>query len=303
MANTTPLESEPTAPRLSVPEQVIAFTKTIVSSKAFWPGLIAAMGVTALFWTLFRNLLDLWDSEDGYFSHGFLVPIISIFIIYRWWPRLKTIPVKPGWVALIPLAGLLVLTRAAFAADILLILSICLMMVILATIWLVAGWRWMVALSLPVLYLGFALPLWTFAIDVYTNPLQILSTKASFQMLQLAGFQPFMDTGTTTIYLNNFVLDVGVPCSGLKLIVAVTAFTVFFVLIGGLRWWANLVMFAVILPLCIFINGLRIALIGLVGENYGHDAGMAFHDYSGYITLVICFFILFKIARGLGWKD
>ncbi len=53
--------------------------------------------------------------------------------------RLKTIPVKPGWVALIPLAGLLVLTRAAFAADILLILSICLMMVILATIWLVAG--------------------------------------------------------------------------------------------------------------------------------------------------------------------
>jgi len=281
----------------------MAFTKTIVSSKAFWPGLIAALGVTALFWTLFRNLLDLWDSEDGYFSHGFLVPIISIFIIYRWWPRLKTIPVKPGWVALIPLAGLLVLTRAAFAADILLILSICLMMVILATIWLVAGWRWMVALSLPVLYLGFALPLWTFAIDVYTNPLQILSTKASFQMLQLAGFQPFMDTGTTTIYLNNFVLDVGVPCSGLKLIVAVTAFTVFFVLIGGLRWWANLVMFAVILPLCIFINGLRIALIGLVGENYGHDAGMAFHDYSGYITLVICFFILFKIARGLGWKD
>lgn len=303
MANTTPLESEPTAPRLSVPEQVMAFTKTIVSSKAFWPGLIAALGVTALFWTLFRNLLDLWDSEDGYFSHGFLVPIISIFIIYRWWPRLKTIPVKPGWVALIPLAGLLVLTRAAFAADILLILSICLMMVILATIWLVAGWRWMVALSLPVLYLGFALPLRTFAIDVYTNPLQILSTKASFQMLQLAGFQPFMDTGTTTIYLNNFVLDVGVPCSGLKLIVAVTAFTVFFVLIGGLRWWANLVMFAVILPLCIFINGLRIALIGLVGENYGHDAGMAFHDYSGYITLVICFFILFKIARGLGWKD
>ncbi len=65
MANTTPLESEPTAPRLSVPEQVMAFTKTIVSSKAFWPGLIAALGVTALFWTLFRNLLDLWDSEDG----------------------------------------------------------------------------------------------------------------------------------------------------------------------------------------------------------------------------------------------
>jgi exosortase/archaeosortase family protein len=122
-------------------------------------------------------------------------------------------------------------------------------------------------------------------------------------MLNLTGFQPYQDSTTTTIYLSNFVLDVGVPCSGLKLIVAVTAFTVFFVLIGGLRWWANLSMFALIVPLCLFVNGLRIALIGVVGDFYGHDAGMSFHDYSGYITLIVCFVILFKIARGLGWKD
>jgi exosortase/archaeosortase family protein len=74
-------------------------------------------------------------------------------------------------------------------------------------------------------------------------------------------------------------------------------------LIARLKWWANTLMAALVLPLCLFINGLRIALIGVVGEEYGRSAGLQFHDYSGYVTLLVCFFLLFKIARWLGWKD
>jgi len=74
-------------------------------------------------------------------------------------------------------------------------------------------------------------------------------------------------------------------------------------LIANLRWWANLLMFAVVAPLCLFINGLRIALIGIVGDRLGSEAGHAFHNYSGYVTLILCFFLLFKLARVLGWKD
>ncbi len=62
-------------------------------------------------------------------------------------------------------------------------------------------------------------------------------------------------------------------------------------------------MILIMWPLALLINGLRIALIGVVGNQWGPEAGHKFHDYSGYITLVLCFFVLFKIARGLGWKD
>jgi exosortase/archaeosortase family protein len=78
---------------------------------------------------------------------------------------------------------------------------------------------------------------------------------------------------------------------------------VFFMLIARLQWWGNLVMVLMVVPLSLVINGLRIALIGIVGELYGDQAGRDFHDYSGYITLIICFIIVFKIARILGWKD
>jgi exosortase len=287
----------------SLLEKIQAGALAAYRSPAFWPGVAVALGLTACYWTLYVALWQLWESPDGYYSHGYLVPFISAYIIYRWWPRLRTIPVKPGWIALGFIALHLFFIRAAFVADIPVLLSVGFILSILLGIWLVAGWRWMAALTLPVGYLIFAMPVWNYAIDSYTNPLQQLSTKVAFHILQLSGFGPIQEPGTTTIYLNNFNLDVGVPCSGFKLMVAITAFTVFFVLISGLKWWANLVMFAVIVPLGLLINGLRVALIGMVGDWRGHDAGMQFHDYSGYITLIVCFFILFKIARGLGWKD
>lgn len=263
---------------------------------------LVVVGVILCFWPLFIRLPSLWSGKDGYYSHGFLVPFIVGYVIYRWWPRIKDIPPKAGWFAVVPLAAILFFMRPAFVSGFLSVLSIEFMVCLALGVWLVAGFRWMLALALPVAYLSFALPLWGSVIDVYTNPLQIYSTKVAYQFLQLANYHPFMQD-STTIYLNQFTLNVEVPCSGLKLVLAVGAFTAFFMMIGNLKWWGNVMMVAIVLPLCLFINGLRITLIGMVGDGYGADAGHTFHDYSGYITLIVCFFILFKFARLIGWKD
>ncbi|MBI5706852.1 MAG: exosortase/archaeosortase family protein [Armatimonadetes bacterium] len=273
------------------------------ASPGFWPGVALAIGISACYWSLFMGLPDLWDSPDGYYSHGFLVPFISAYIVGKNWEKLRSRPVTFGWLAIPFLLLNFFILRAAFAADLVVLLSFSLVATLMLLTWLIAGFRWMTGLALPILYLLFALPIWTFAIEVYTNPLQSTSTGVAFSLLKLLGFNPMRDQASTTIYLDHFTLDVGVPCSGFKLIIAVTAFTVFFTLIANLRWWSNLVMFGMIIPLGLFINGLRVAMIGMVGDGFGADAGMAFHDWSGYITLLICFFILFKIARGLGWKD
>jgi len=275
--------------------------QTISKHPAFIPGVSILAAILFCFWHLLQGLPDKWFADDGYYSHGVLVPFISAYIIYRWWPRIGKTPVKPFYPALIPFLAFLVIYRAAYITDIQQIMSICLVACISCGIWFALGGRWMWLTLIPVGYLFFMLPIWTAVIDNYTNPLQRLSTDVAFWMLNVGGFEPFKDT-ETIIYLNNFVLDVGVPCSGFKLVLAVTAFTIFFMCVAKLNFWGNLVMVSSVLPLCLFINGLRIALIGVVGDIYGRDAGMKFHDYSGYITLLICFFLLFKLARFLGWK-
>ncbi|HVL40336.1 MAG TPA: exosortase/archaeosortase family protein [Fimbriimonadaceae bacterium] len=293
---------EPTGGALAVPERKLSPLEAITRSPAFLPGLLLAAGIALIFLPLWPRLFNLWQGEDGYYSHGFLVPAIAGYIVYRWWPRLQSIPVHAGWLALIPLALVLYTSRIAVANRIEGLMAVCLLGVLLLSIWLIAGWRWMWALLFPVAYLGFALPLWTGLINNTTNPLQIVSTKIAYYILKLMGFELYQ-AEPTVILMGSFELNVAVPCSGLKLVLALTAFTVFFMLIANLKWWGNVIMAAMILPLALLINGLRIAMIGVVGEKYGDSAGYQFHDYSGYITLIVCFFILFKLARFLGWKD
>lgn len=275
---------------------------SIVRSPAFIPGLLVAIGVTLCFWPLWGRLYGLWNGKDGYYSHGYIVPLMSAYIVYRWWPQIKDIPVKPGYVALPLLIGVLYTMYPANYSVIEGLLSIGFLATLMLSAWVIAGFRWMLMLTPAILYLGFALPLWTAVINNTTNPLQIISTKVAFYLLKMMGFYVYQ-SDPTVVYMNSFQLNVDVPCSGLKLLLALTAFTVFFVLIARLKWAANLFMLAMIPVLAILINGLRIALIGVVGETQGREAGLQFHDYSGYITLVVCFVVLFKIARLLGWKD
>ena len=282
----------------------------MVKSPVFIPAIVVTAGLFFMFWYLISRLGRLWMDDSGYYSHGFLVPLIAGYVVVKKWDKLKTIPVEPGYLALPFLGFFAYLAYVTTHTNISAILSIVFLLSILASIWFIAGWKWMLALSLPVLYLGFALPLWTGAIDFYTNPAQLASTTVAYQILKAIGFSPMQFASEpTNIYLPHYTFNVAVPCSGLKLILAVTAFTAFFMMIARLKWWGNVAMVAMILPLCVFINGLRIALIGVVGNSFGdtpleHDqAAHVFHDWSGYITLLVCFFILFKIARGLGWKD
>jgi exosortase len=297
-------EEAKAGPAAQAPRRMNLDWKAIVDSPAFIPGLALTIGFVAVFWYMIANLPTIWMGDDGYYSHGFLVPLISGYVIYRWWPRIKDIPVKPAYLAVVPLLFILWVARASTVNQIDSLTSACMIAALVCGTAFIAGWRWMLALFLPTAYLAFALPLWNMAITVYTNPLQVYSTKVAYKMLELTGFAPIRGgDGGNIIYLQGFTLDVGVPCSGLKLVLALAAFTVFFMFIGNLRWWSNVILGLLVLPLALFINGLRIAMIGVVGVNYGNEAGHKFHDYSGYIALIVCFFILFRIARLLGWKD
>ena len=141
--------------------------------------------------------------------------------------------------------------------------------------------------------------MWDHLIDSYTLRTQMASTNFSVWILDRLSFNVYR-ADATTIVLDKFTLDVGVACSGMKLVLAVFAISVFFMIVARLRWWGNAILVASILPLSLVVNSLRIVLIAYVGNTYGGEAGKRFHDYSGYISLVVCFLILMKLTRILG---
>ena len=350
------VERADVAPGLSVDSVRGAFNR-FLRSEAFIPSAVLFAGIFLVFWILISGLPGLWLDEDGYYSHGFLIPFLSGYMIYLRWPQMKDTPVKSSLLAGLLIIPCLWLAYAGQVSHWLLGASIFFLMILVLATAYIAGWRWAknllfgtiggktVALGLvggaiaglfataaflgpsvstlalgafigcglglafvgavgPIPYLGFCLPMWSLVIDNLTPTLQEYSTQMALQILKLCQFQPMRGTGSdsATIYLSRFALNVAVPCSGLKLLIAVTAFCLLFIGISDIKWWARILLLALTPPLCIFINGLRVAMIGMVGDTWGDAAGHQFHDYSGYIALVICFFILMKLTRALGWK-
>jgi exosortase len=172
---------------------------------------------------------------------------------------------------------------------------------LVVTIWFLAGKRWVWAL-LPVIgFLIFCLPIWTSVIDRYTLSMQHASANMAVQILQIVGLHP-LRTDETTVYLDNFTLTVAAACSGAKLTLALMAFTAFFMLTRQAKVWANVALVAILIPFCLFVNGIRIAMVGVVGNAFGDAAGRSFHDWGGYIALVICFVLLSSITKVLGYK-
>ncbi|MCC7435613.1 MAG: exosortase/archaeosortase family protein [Methanoregulaceae archaeon] len=265
------------------------------------PVIAVVAGLIAAFWPLMRRLPEMWFGDETYYAHGVAVPLCAALIVWDRWDKLRA-EAKPGpWWAILPLLGCCWVTWVAAGNSTRILLSLLLIATCLSASLFILGWGGLKRLAAPSFYLLFALPLWDNVIDKYTAPLQKISAIGAYQFFDMLGMNPFRQD-LTLIYLNNFTVDVGVACSGLRLVLAVAAIVTFFVLVAHLEWWKNLLLFAISLPLCVLINTLRITLIGIVGNQYGSEAGHAFHDYSGYISLVVSFLILMKVTKILGWK-
>lgn len=293
----------PESPAAKVPwwkeglDWFVAFVRTPVGLATT----ITLLAFCFAFAQLFRILPFYWFQEDSYYSHGPLIPFIAGYILYDRREKLANIPIKsamPWAILLIPAFYLVMLaSRTGMAGQ----LSYLFLFSMVISVVAIAGWRLAIATLPGTLYFIFMLPFGRGLLDKYTAAFQHISTDITFNIIKLTGLS-VLKLETNQILVGNYTLYVAAACSGLHLLLAMTAFMVFFVLIGRLAWYKNLFLFAIILPLCLLINGLRVAMIGMVGAEFGDQWGAKFHDWSGYLSIVICFLILMKITRALGWK-
>jgi len=280
---------------------LLADILVIVRSEAFIFGALILAVLYLCFKPLFDKFPEEWFGPETYYNHGPLVPVMAAYMIYDRWPKLKSIEVKPFYPAVLPLGLLLYANYVALSSPRQQALSVMIVVAISLGTLFVAGWKWTIALLAPTFFLLRGLPIWETVIDVYTQPMQNISTNLAFNMLHGLGFEA-LRLDDTNIMMSHFSMYIGVPCSGLRMILAMIALVAFCVFIGKMRWWANSILVVLAIPICIFVNSFRIALIGIVGEMYGSDAGQKFHDTSGYISILLLVLILWRLTKALGIK-
>lgn len=88
------------------------------SLRTYFALAILLLLVVAAFHELLLWMMQQWW-RDAHYSHGFLIPLLSGYLIYRQLPRLRELPVEhPGWGLLLMLAGALLHVGPCFTACI-----------------------------------------------------------------------------------------------------------------------------------------------------------------------------------------
>ena len=242
-------------------------------------GIAIAAGLAVFFQPL-AWLFGAWLS-DPYYSHGFLVPVIAAFLVWRAKGRLALLPAAPSRIGLALLALALLLAVAAISRQAYFAASLSLPFALAGVVLYLKGWASLHALLFPFAYLVLMIPL-PFVGDLALR-LQAWTSTLSALAANLAGVPAQADGSTVSIPRADFV--VGLACSGLSSIIALLALGTLLVFSLQGRGWAKAILVASIFPIAVVSNGLRVASLLWVASRFGSEAGLRYHDtVAGFLS-------------------
>jgi exosortase len=125
--------------------------------------------------------------------------------------------------------------------------------------------------------------------------LKIAISEATVWLLSALGY-PIVGSGVT-MQIANYQLLMAAACAGLNSIISLSAICLFYVYLrhrSDLK--AFLVVAALILPVAIFSNFIRVVILVLVTYYFGESAGQGFlHDFAGLIVFVVALMAIFGV--------
>jgi len=252
----------------------------------------ALLGVVllAVYWKILRALVVQWW-DDANYSHGFLVPIFCLYLVWRQRASLERLPVRGSLIGLaVILAGIGILLVGDLGADNFLMRS-SLIVVLAGLVLFHLGRRIFRGILFPLAFLFFMVPLPGVIFYAITFPLQSLAARQAAWMLDLLGIPVLLDGNV--IHLAQLTLGVTEACSGIRSLIALFAAAVAWAYLLLPVGWPMFVFVASTLPITIFANAARVVLTGLIGQQFGVDYATGFfHEFAGLVIYAFAFLCL-----------
>jgi exosortase len=236
------------------------------------------------FWSTLTELALVWKTNDQY-SHGYLVPVFALVLLWLRRDRLDREAVRPGLVLGTLMLSLSMGLRLAGVYWYYLWLdTISIVPCVAGVCWLLGGWaawRW----AWPaILYLAFMIPLPYRLATSMSAPLQSLATTTSTFIMQTIGL-PALSEGNV-IVLNEARIGVVEACSGLRMLVVFVALSAAMALLTRRPWLDKLILLVSAVPIAIVSNILRITVTGILHETTSSETANAFfHDLGGWLMM------------------
>ena len=267
---------------------------------------LVILGLLAgLYGGILRNLAWQWWDDPNY-THGFLVPLFSGFLIWQRRKRLAALPANGNWIGL-PVLLLFLSTIARVVGRVrrpnrrIEPTQVWLnLMPFFNLLWLPIlfhlGQKAFRVLAFPLLFLFFMVPLPATLFYAMAFPLQTLAARNAAWMLDVLGVPVLLDGNV--IHLTRLSLGVAEACSGIRSLISLFSVAVGWAALSLPGIWAMAAFVAAVVPITILANAGRVVTTGLIAEWFGIEYGQGFfHTFSSWLVFVFAFVCLLGIHR------
>lgn len=260
--------------------------------------LLCGLLSTVAFAFLYRDavtgmVLDWYD--DPNYSHGFLIPLVSAYLVWQKREVLAAMPVRGATAGLAVILFGLGMLLVGLAAGESFTMRVSMLVVMGGAILFVCGWPLLREVLFPFGFLVFMIPLPYLLYDSVAFPLKLEISRLSVLALQAIGV-PVIREGNI-IHLTNTSLEVADACSGIRSIISLLALATAMAYFSqrGLLRKGVLVLSAI--PIAMFANGIRVVGTGLLASRYGPEVAHGFfHEFAGLAIFGVAMVLLVGVA-------
>jgi exosortase len=263
----------------------------------YWQGGILVLLTAWLYRPLLTRLAQQWWQDPNY-THGFFVPVFSLFLLWDGRAKLAALRIKPSWWGLVMLVFALIMmvlgtiSSGFFLSRVSLLLLICGMVVFLA------GWQHLAAVSFPLAFLILMIPS-SMLVEQITFPLQILASNTATLLLNVIGVSAVREGNI--ILLPTARLEVAEACSGIRSLFSLITLTVIYGYLAETKTAVRVLLALIAVPVSILANALRITVTGLVVNYWGLEGAQGtLHLLSGWLIFagsLLLIFVLHRLSR------
>lgn len=268
-----------------------------LSPKLFMPVVATILVVPAYLPTILW-MVDRWLAKESYYGHGFLIPIISLYLVWQRREVLKNIKTSNDVLGLWIIAAALLVNIVCASLKIYFISGFSFVFVIYGLVLFFFGKKMVRNLIFPILFLLVMIPLPLVIIGNLTVKLKLLATQLSVFTLNKIGFRCIQDG--SFIRMPSSLLEVAAPCSGLRSIIALVTLGLLFAYASKTTYIKKCILFLSSIPIAIATNVMRITVVAMVNDLYGEKIALGFfHDLTGYLVFVVAFIGLLGVSKML----
>ena len=259
------------------------------------------LSVLILYWDVFANLVDIWNTKEEY-GHGFIIPFIALYFIWEKRSLILAEKLNGSWVGLGFILFAILGYFVGIIGDVGFLLRFSFMFTLFGLTLAVVGFKITRIIIIPLLIIIFSFPIPPVLQAGLTAKMQLISSELGVIFIRFCNIPVFLEGNM--IDLGNYRLQVVEACSGLNYLFPLMSLAFIAAYLYQVVLWKRITLFLTSIPITIGMNSFRIGIVGLLVEHWGTVMAEGFiHDFEGWVVFMGCLIVLVLEMWLLSWTE